>query len=107
MRKLNFLLLSFFLLFEIFTSIDVFADPYHNSHERPWPGCNLVYFSQGDPAWHDLYVGDAQFGPGGCAPTCYAIISSSFGSMASPLEWGEKMRIGGYWGILGKGGGYS
>ncbi|MDR0614872.1 MAG: hypothetical protein LBF82_02815 [Lactobacillales bacterium] len=64
---------------------------------RPHPGCNLVYYSQGDYNWSCAYVGGAQFEPNGCAPTCLAMIASSFGHITSPLEWGEKMLAGHFW----------
>ncbi|MDR1521331.1 MAG: C39 family peptidase [Streptococcaceae bacterium] len=77
---------------------------YHNFYDRPFPECNVVYFSQGDPAWHDQYVGDAPFGPNGCGPTSYAMVFSSFGNLMSPLEWAKKLYDAGYYdeGIAGK-----
>jgi hypothetical protein len=69
---------------------------YHNFYDRPFPECNVVYFSQGDPAWHDQYVGDAPFGPNGCGPTSYAMVFSSFGNLMSPLEWAKKLYDAGY-----------
>jgi hypothetical protein len=88
-----FLNICFFFILINFNSILVSAE----YGDQPFPGCNLVYYSQGDPNWHEAYVGGAQFGPHGCGPTCLAMIASSFGHVTSPLEWGHKMNDGGFW----------
>jgi hypothetical protein len=95
-RKLKFLPISFFMLIEIFTSIAVSADYCHNTYDRPLPGCNLVYFSQGDPAWRGINVGGVPFGPNGCKPTSFATVFSSFGNIMSPLEWTQILYDSGY-----------
>lgn len=61
--------------------------------QRPGGRVGFVYYCQGNTQWRDSQVtpGCLTYGKGGCGPTSLAMVMSSFGNVASPVDVGTQI----------------